>query len=211
MLDYKIVSLANQVYERLEQSILDEVYPQGSVLSEGKLSEELGVSRTPVREALTRLEAEGFVANRSEGIVVLGITEKDVEDMYQIKLAADPLAAAEAALHIDDRILAQMKDIIDQQEYFAMKGNVEKVKNLDTEFHDLIYKACGSVVFETVLSPLHHKLSKYRKTSLAQSNRLNASVEEHKEIYEGLAARDSAKVKVLMLNHVESARKSICE
>ena len=92
MIDYKSMSLANQVFETIERNILNGVYPQGDVLSESRLSEELGVSRTPIREALTKLETEKLIATTPMGALVLGITDKDVKDMFQVKLHLDPLA-----------------------------------------------------------------------------------------------------------------------
>ena len=85
MIDYKTISLANQVYERIESNILNGVYEKGEIISESKLSEELGVSRTPIREALARLQNDLLIGDSPAGTVVLGITGKDVEDMFVVK------------------------------------------------------------------------------------------------------------------------------
>ena len=90
MIDYKSMSLANQVFETIERNILNGVYPQGDVLSESRLSEELGVSRTPIREALTRLETEKLISTTPMGAVVLGITDKDVKDNIKAGNAEAP-------------------------------------------------------------------------------------------------------------------------
>ena len=83
MIDYKSQSLANQVYETIERNILNGVYSKGAVISEMKLSEELGVSRTPIREAMTRLETERLIETTSTGTIVVGISDKDVKDMFE--------------------------------------------------------------------------------------------------------------------------------
>lgn len=209
MIDYKNLSLANQVYDAIEQNILNGVYASGEIISESKLSEELGVSRTPVREAMARLENERLIGITPSGTVVLGITDRDVRDMFEVKLHLEPIVSVMASQNISQEALAKLKDIIDQQEFYASKHNTERIRNLDTEFHDLIYSECGSPVFQSILSPIHHKLMKYRKASLEKSDRSYHSVEEHMAIYEALKAKDRMQVEMLMLEHIRHAYENI--
>lgn len=209
MIDYKNLSLANQVYDAIEQNILNGVYASGEIISESKLSEELGVSRTPVREAMARLENERLIGITPSGTVVLGITDRDVRDMFEVKLHLEPIVSVMASQKISQEALAKLKDIIDQQEFYASKHNTERIRNLDTEFHDLIYSECGSPVFQSILSPIHHKLLKYRKASLEKSDRSYHSVEEHMAIYEALKAKDRMQVEMLMLEHIRHAYENI--
>ena len=209
MIDYKNLSLANQVYDAIEQNILNGVYASGEIIRESKLSEELGVSRTPVREAMARLENERLIGITPSGTVVLGITDRDVRDMFEVKLHLEPIVSVMASQNISQEALAKLKDIIDQQEFYASKHNTERIRNLDTEFHDLIYSECGSPVFQSILSPIHHKLLKYRKASLEKSDRSYHSVEEHMAIYEALKAKDRMQVEMLMLEHIRHAYENI--
>lgn len=209
MIDYKNLSLANQVYDAIEQNILNGIYASGEIISESKLSEELGVSRTPVREAMARLENERLIGITPSGTVVLGITDRDVRDMFEVKLHLEPIVSVMASQNISQEALAKLKDIIDQQEFYASKHNTERIRNLDTEFHDLIYSECGSPVFQSILSPIHHKLLKYRKASLEKSDRSYHSVEEHMAIYEALKAKDRMQVEMLMLEHIRHAYENI--
>ena len=209
MIDYKNLSLANQVYDAIEQNILNGVYASGEIISESKLSEELGVSRTPVREAMARLENERLIGITPSGTVVLGITDRDVRDMFEVKLHLEPIVSVMASQNISQEALAKLKDIIDQQEFYASKHNTERIRNLNTEFHDLIYSECGSPVFQSILSPIHHKLLKYRKASLEKSDRSYHSVEEHMAIYEALKAKDRMQVEMLMLEHIRHAYENI--
>ena len=126
--DYKSLSLANQVYDIIESKILNGVYPPGEILSESRLSDEMGVSRTPVREALAKLVNEKLVTQTSSGTAVLGITAKDADDMYCVKSFLEPMVCRLAARNRSDEQLARMKDILDQQEFYTEKGNMEKVK-----------------------------------------------------------------------------------
>lgn len=202
MIDYKIVSLANQVYERIEANILNGVYAQGEIISESRLAADLGVSRTPVREALTRLEAERLIADTPAGSMVLGITEQDVDDMFMVKKQLEPMASGLAAQNISEKGLAALKDVLEQQEFYASKGNAERVKNLDTQFHDIIYAECGSPTYQHILSPVHHKLAKYRKDSLTRDDRIFRSVEEHRDIVKAIEERHIKEVENLMQLHI---------
>ena len=203
MLDYKSVSLANQVFETIERNIVNGVYPAGSILSESKLSEELGVSRTPIREALTKLEVEKLISTSAAGTIVLGITKYDVEDMFFVKKQLEPFAFRLAADNISDEALDKLRNIIEQQEFYAMKKDTEATRNLDTQFHDIIYSQAKSPVLFSILSPNHHKLLKFRKDSLEKSDRILHSVEEHTALYEALKERDGEKAEKLMREHIE--------
>ena len=203
MIDYKSLSLANQVYQQIEKNILSGVYSPGEIISESKLSEELGVSRTPIREAMARLENEKLIGITPSGTVVLGITDQDVADMFTVKRALEPIVV------ISGEDLARLKEILDQQEFYEEKQNIEKVRNLDTQFHDIIYSASGSPILQAILSPIHHKLMKYRKDSLTKTGRSRYSISEHVKIYEAIEAGDQEKIEELVLNHVDQAYKSI--
>lgn len=205
MIDYKNTSLANQVFAVIEKNILTGVYPAGELITEPKLSAELGVSRTPVREALTKLETERLIRQTANGMLVLGISEKDVDEMYAVKKSMEPYATGLAVQNMTDEYLEKLKEIIEQQEFYVAKGNAEKIKDLDTEFHDVIYEASNSPTLASILSPVHHKLMKFRKVSLQFSNRSTQSVEEHKKIYQAIAKKDESMAKALMLEHVNNA------
>jgi len=206
---YKNVSLADQVYDVIEQKILNGDYPAGEVLSESRLTEELGVSRTPIREALARLQNEKLVETSAAGTVVLGITGQDVKDMYEIKRYLEPHVCSLAIDRISEEALKRMEEIVEQQEFYEMKHNLDQLRNLDTQFHDIIYSSCGSPIFQSVLSPIHHKLLKYRKASLENSDRSLHSVEEHRAIYEAIKEKDKKRVEELMTNHIDHAYNSI--
>ena len=209
MIDYKSQSHANQVYETIERNILNGVYSKGAVISEMKLSEELGVSRTPIREAMTRLETERLIETTSTGTIVVGISDKDVKDMFQVKLHLDPLIMKMAATNISAHALEKLKENLEQQEFYNSKGNTEKLRDLDTEFHDIIYAESKSPILQHILTGIHHKLLKYRKASLDKSDRSDHSVEEHEAIYEALAARDEMRIELLVLQHINHSYDTI--
>lgn len=211
MIVQKSFSLADQVFDRLENDILTGVYPRGSVLTEMKLCQELGVSRTPIREALRRLEQEHLIESHSRGLVVIGITRQDAMLIYEVRKRIEGLAAGVCAAKITDAQLAQMRDIIDLQEFYAQKQDSEKVRMLDNQFHEAVYRGCGSAVLYDTLMPLHRKIQKYRKASLAVRSRAKESSREHRQVFEAIAARDPKAAEQAMLAHVASAQSFLTE
>lgn len=206
MIEYKPVSLADQVFDRLENDILTGVYPKGEVLTELRLSEELGVSRTPIREALRRLEQEHIVEAHSRGMTVIGIGREDAHFIFEIRSRIEGLAAAACARNATEEQLREMKDMIELQEFYSEKAESDKVKTLDSSFHELIYRGTGSTVIYDTLLPLHKKLLKFRKNSLSNFSRAAVSAKEHRTIYEAIAARDEKAAEQAMLTHVAKAQ-----
>lgn len=209
MLDHKTVSLADQVYEQLEADILSGKYRRGEVLTELKISETLGVSRTPVREALRRLADEHIIEDGARGSVVLGINKDDLCDIYEIRCLIEGMAAARAAENIIDSQLEKLCELIDLQEFYAHKKDADRIKKVDNDFHELIYSFSGSNVIYTTLMPLHKKIQKYRKASYENHIRAEQSYEEHKAILEALKKRDPALANLKMTEHVKNAYKHI--
>ena len=211
MIGYKNVSLADRVYDQLEYNILSGAYAQGEIISETRLSEELGVSRTPIREAMSRLSHEKLIKESTVGTVVVGVTVKDVKDLFEVKRRIEVMATRRAAENISEEGLKALRDNVDQQEFYAQKGDAVKVRDLDTEFHDIIYRECGSLTFETILTPIHHKMMKFRRLSLEKSKRIMASVKEHRALYNAIAEKDGDKIDTIVLMHIDHAYNSIME
>ena len=210
MIEYKTVSLANQVFERIEYSILSGEYAIGEVISEKRLAAELGVSRTPIREALSRLAAEGLIEDSPNGTVVVGITDKDVDDFYELKRRIEGLAFRWATELIDEEGMTALKELVEQQEFYAQKCDAAKIRDLDTELHSTVYQYCGSNVFREILTTMHRKMLRYRQASLeANKARIPASIAEHRAILEAMGDRDADKVEELLLIHVEHAYQGI--
>lgn len=205
MITNRPVSLADQVFERLENDILSGAYPRGTVLTEVKLCEALGVSRTPVREALRRLEQEHIVETRSKGILVLGISFDDARIIYSIREHIEGLAAAECAKHITEDELSELREITELQEFFTAKQESERIKELDSRFHSAIYRFTGSAVYYDALEPLHKKIQKFRRANVEQHGRAEQSTAEHRRIYSAIAAHDPAEAEKAMREHIAAA------
>lgn len=212
--DHRSISIADQVFEQLERDILSGKYPRGELLSELRLSTEMGVSRTPVREAIRRLEQEKIVEECGRGVMVLGISREDMLDMYDIRIRLDGLAASLAARNMSDDELREMKEVVELQEFYSAREGDEystKLYDLDSRFHELLYNGSGSRMIAEVLSSVHRKMAKYRMSSLSRQRRAAMSIEEHKEIYEALASRDADKAERVAQRHAMNARQSMID
>ncbi|MBO6014616.1 MAG: GntR family transcriptional regulator [Oscillospiraceae bacterium] len=206
MILYKSVSLADQVFDQLETDILAGKYPRGTLLTEIGLCEELGVSRTPVREALRRLEQEHIIESRGKGMEVLGITDNDAAVMFDVRRQIEGMAAAASARNITEEQIARLRENLELQEFYRNRKDTEKIKSLDSEFHKIIYESAGSVVYYDTLHPLHNKLQKVRKTSLENEARAEQSIQEHQAILRAIAAHDAKKAEEAMARHVSNAQ-----
>lgn len=210
MNQFKTTSLADQVFEKLENDIIQGVYPRGEILTELKLVDQLGVSRTPIREAIRRLEQEHILEDTSRGLVVVGISRQDMLDIYEIRRQLEGLAAKRAAASITDDVLSEMKEVLDLQRFYIESEkepgeNSDQVKNLDSRFHELLYNSCGSRPYADTLISLHKKIIKYRKASVTHHSRAVHALEEHLAIYDALAAHDGEKAAEAALHHVANA------
>ena len=206
-----MMSIADQVFEELEHDILSGVYERGETLTEIKLSEKLGVSRTPIREALRRLEQEHIIEPTSKGARVIGISREDIADICEIRLRLEGLAARWAAERADTAGINELKETVELQEFYTLKQDPESIKNADSHFHQTIYALCGSHSMQDTLEPLHRKLLKYRRVSVSAQSRAQKSLEEHRAIYQAIAAHDGETAERLTIEHVQNARDSILQ
>ena len=211
MIEHKTISLADQVFEHLETDILSGKYQRGQSLTESKLCSELGVSRTPIREALRRLEQEHLIEEAPKGMVVVGIGEKDLEDIFKIRAALEGKVAELAAQNHTEEQLNIVREALEFQEFYLGKQDPDRIKSMDSRFHETIYKMSGSTIFYDVLMPLHKKILKYRKASVSDTSRAAASVAEHRAIYEAILDRDGELASRLISEHLENAYQHICK
>ena len=199
-------SLEEQVYQSLEEAIISGEYTRGDSLTEMSLCKKLGVSRTPVRSALHRLSEEGLIEiSPNRGAIVIGISDEDLADTYRIRIKLEGLASAMAAERISDEEKNELRETVELSEFYLDKGNIDKVKELDSVFHKIIYKACGNRSMCKILSELHRNIRSYRKLSLNVPGRLEMSVKEHREIYRAIEAGLANEADKLASLHIEQA------
>ena len=184
-------SLRGRVFSRLREDILSGRYEEYEELREVAIGEEMGVSRTPVREAFRQLELEGLIQIvPNKGAYVTGITEKDVKDIYMIRSLLEGLCARWATEHITEEQMEEMEENVYLAEFHARKGHLEQLAELDNRFHDIMYEACDSKILEHQLKDFHQYVLRVRKKTLSNVNRGPKSNEEHKGIMEAIKAKD---------------------
>ena len=201
--------MADAVFAQIEESILNGVLSSGELLTENKLCEMLSVSRTPVREALKRLQQEGLIEETCKVAVVVVITEKDLYDIYEVRLRVEGLCTALCADSITDEQLTELEETVALQEFYTSRGQADSIKNLDSRFHEQIYSYCGSKILSSLLTELHRKVQRFRLASVEDPTRAAAAVAEHREILNALRERDRAKAEKLSVSHIENARAAV--
>ena len=203
-------SLRKRVFNALENAILEGEYADGESLNEIKLSNELGVSRTPVREALMQLELEGLVENiPNKGAVVVGISEKDIKDIYAVRIRIEGLASRLSAENINEDELKALEKIVDLQEFYLGKNDVEQIWQLDGDFHRLIYESSRSKPLRSTLSSFHNYIKRARDMSVKAEGRAEKSVAEHKAILEAIRSGKGELAEQLTARHIENARDNL--
>lgn len=199
-------SLRGRVFHRLREDILSGKYKEGDELKEVAIGEELGVSRTPVREAFRQLELEGLIQIiPNKGAYVTGITEKDVKDIYMIRSLLEGLCAGWACEHITKEQMEEMEENIYLSKFHAQKGHLEQLAELDNRFHEILYEACNSKILEHQLRDFHEYVLRVRKKTLSNVNRGPKSNEEHEQIMEAIKAHDADRAEKLANMHIINA------
>lgn len=204
------ISLADRVYHTLENGILDGKYPEGEYLTEVHLSEELGVSRTPVREALRRLGQDGLIEETGKGALVVGVAAGDISVIYEMRARIEGYAARLFTERVTAAHLKELSDNIELQDFYSAKAAAaENSGDLDTRFHEIIYSGCGSRALEDTLSSLNKKARRYRRVSYEDPRRAKDAAAEHRAIYDAVSAGDGAAAETLMTRHIRNACESI--
>ena len=199
-------SLRGRVFSKIRNDILNGRYKEHEELKEIKIGKELGVSRTPVREALRQLELEGLVQiipNR--GAFVTGIQENDVRDIYAIRALLEGLCARWATERITPEQLEAMEENVYLAEFHAGKGHMEQMAELDNQFHDILYEASGSKMLEHLLVDYHSYVMRVRRKTLSKTERSTASNKEHRAIMEAIRAGKADLAERLANEHMKKA------
>lgn len=204
--------LRDVVFEALRDAILNGVLKPGERLLENQLAEELGVSRTPVREAIRKLELEGFaVILPRKGAYVSKISFKDVREVYEIRAALESLACGLAAERaVDSEIEEMERRLIAESDYLDNEDNSLTVET-DIDLHELIYKATRNEKLIGLISNLKEQVNRLRSTSITLPGRKKKSLDEHKGIVEAIAEHDIELAQRLGQEHIEHAEQAMLE
>ena len=195
MEEYHDRSLRGRVFQRLREDILSGVYHEHEELREITIGEELGVSRTPVREALRQLELEGLVTI-----------------IPKIRSMLEGMCARWATEHITERQIEELEEVLLLSEFHLQKKGgeqAEQVTELDGQFHKVLYEASNSRILEHVLSDFHKYVQMARAMSVGEKNRAVRSIQEHREILEAIKDRDGELAEELANRHILNVMKNL--
>lgn len=204
--------LNQKAYRVLKESIIKGFLEPGTKLLENKIAEEMQVSRTPVREAMQKLVAEGFVKTTpNQTMVVTEVSPEDVKEVLQIRGVLEGLAASIAAKKINRQEIDELENVVAQMSLHVSRENLSSYCQVDDEFHDLILNICGNKWIIQIRENLGSFIYRFRIKSLSVPGRLKHSLEEHQAIMESLREHDSAEADRLSQIHMENTVINILE
>lgn len=202
--------LREVVYETLREAIKTGALSPGERLMEIQLAEELGVSRTPVREAIRKLELERFVVMiPRRGTYVANLSLKDINEVFEIRAAVDSLAAGLAAERITEEELEQLERLLVEIADYIEQNDHVKIVAADEAYHDILYRASRNERLVGIIHNLREQFASFRSVSINYPGRLQNTLEEHRQLVEAIAQRDSELAQRKAREHIENAEQTL--
>ncbi|MCM1089610.1 MAG: GntR family transcriptional regulator [Butyrivibrio sp.] len=206
----EFLPLRDVVFNTLRQAILTGELKPGERLMEIHLANRLGVSRTPIREAIRKLELEGLVTMiPRRGAEVAQITEKSMSDVLEVRRAMDALCVELACERITEEELAQLKEACGTFEQVVRTKDVKQIAQADVELHDIILQATGNQRLIQLVNNLSEQMYRYRFEYIKDFSQHERLVEEHRIIYESLVSRDKERACEAAKVHIDNQKKAI--
>ena len=204
-------SLREEVYESLKKSILHGKLKGGQRLIEETLADQIGISRTPVREAFHKLERDDLVTKLPKGgFAVREFTKEDVDEIFGIRSALESYAAYLATLHISPEKISQLEKKVKESEDALQKREDEKVVQFNTEFHDIIYRSCKSKKLLEMICNFRDYFYRYRSFLLNHTGKgMNYSIEDQRRMLEAMKKKNPRLVERLVRKHLEKGKELI--
>lgn len=204
------LSLGNQAYQELKRIILEGQVTPGERLNEGELAKALGISRTPIREAINRLEKEGLVEIYPQrGAFVMQLSKEDIEELFLIREKLEGLAAFLAAQRIDKNGLAKLEACIQGFEEPFDERAISRYAREDFKFHQIVVLLSGGRRLHNLISTLHDHIRIYRLTAHGSSERMKESLQDHRKIIEALSKKDGEEAEQRMRLHIQRVREGV--
>lgn len=204
-----IKPLREIVFESLREAIINGILKPGERLMELQIAEQMGVSRTPVREAIRKLELEGFVVMvPRKGAYVSSISVKDIVDIFEVRAALESLAAGLAAERITEEELDELERALFEISDAGSRGSIDMIAAKDAGFHEILFQSSRNKRLVTMITHLHENIQRFRTTSLSVPGRTKHAVEEHKNIVDAIGERNVELAQALAREHVENAEQN---
>lgn len=191
------------VYEGLRKTIISGVIPVGERIVEKEYAQKLNISRTPVREALRKLEEEELVESVHRiGVVVKRISKEDVIEVYKIRHSLEVLATITAMEHITKKEMEELEALLDLTEQKNREGDVKEVIRLFGEFNSLIYKASRMKRLASMITKLNDYIGKFRDISITDDERRKKALVEHREILKAISQKNAKDIDRIIEKHL---------
>jgi DNA-binding GntR family transcriptional regulator len=211
-IEHANLSLVNQAYKELKRILLEHQIPQGGKLNEGELAGALGISRTPVREAINRLAKEGLVEIFPQrGAFVIRFSEEDVNELFLIRENLEGLAAYLAAEKMTGTDLTRLESCVEGFKEPYRKKDIQRYAREDFKFHQTIIKLSDARRLTTLISTLYDHIRIFRLTTLGLSDRMKVSLAEHERLIEAFRKKDASEAETLMRRHIRHVRHGVME
>jgi len=205
-------ALREETYEAIKKAILRGTVKPGQRLKEEQLASEIGTSRTPVREAFHKLEQEELVTRLPwGGFVVREWSRSDVEEIFGIRSILESYAAFLATEKIDKVKLGMLEDKLRESEEYVKRGETEKLIQLNTEFHDILYRSSKSRKLYHMINNLRDYFYRYRVAILGVNGIPQRSLRDHKKMLLAMRKKDSALVEKLVREHILRGKEIVLE
>jgi DNA-binding GntR family transcriptional regulator len=202
--------LRELVFDALREAILSGTLKPGDRLMEVQLAEEMGVSRTPVREAIRKLELEGLVVMvPRKGAYVSGLSLKDAADLFEIRQSLEGLAASLAAERITDEEIKMLEDSFKQLVEATKSQVVEDIMKKDADFHQVLFNATRNDRLTQIISNLKEQIDRFRLKSFSNPSRMKSILKEHKNILDAIKDRDTDRAEKLAKQHIENVETNV--
>ncbi len=203
-------SLREEVYESLKRSILHGKIKAGQRLIEEQFAHQIGISRTPVREAFHKLERDELVTRLPKGgFAVRKFTKEDVEEIFGIRSALESYAAYLATLHITPDKISILEKKVDESEDALKSGDTDKVVQAHTEFHNLLYKTCKSKKLAEMINNFSDYFYRYRSALLQTKGGFHYSLEDHRQMLAAMKKKNPALVERLVRKHLARGKEIV--
>lgn len=201
-------SLSHSLFNQLRADILQGKLKPGEKLTEQRVCSEYVVSRTPVREAFQKLENDGLIETiPNRGAFVVGVTDRDIQDMYELRKAYEAIAVRWAIQRITDEEFKALQEAYEFMEFYTMKKDIEKMLNINMQFHQLIYNAAHNRMLLHTLTNFQIYTKQRRGNKTYADNYLEEVLSEHQEIFQAFVSKDEDAAAAAIIRHLDNAKR----
>ena len=202
--------LGHYVFENLKQAIVRGDFSPGNRLVESRIAEAMGISRTPVREAIHKLEREGLIKKLPQGgFYVLNLSREEIEETFGIRSVLESYAARLAAIKHQKEELEPLEEKIEAFQYFLNRGEMEALLKINTEFHGLLYAMSRSPKLVKMINDLQDQIYRFRRIILKIETMAKTSNDDHRQMLSAMKMRDADRVETLVRQHILRGQKIV--